>query len=267
MHKGNLVLHCGANAVHREELAKVVTPDKTDDWCPVPHETLVTAVQNTLVQSGASIVTEAHGLTRGGLRYFGLLQVHRPDDSDDFGLVIGVRNSHDKSFGASLALGANVFVCDNLSFRGEVKLSRKHTKNIERDLPALVLKAIGLLDGLRTTQEQRFVRYKLTEMADKDAHDLMIRALDNHILPCKRMPELIQEWRHPRHPEFTERTAWRLMNAFTETLKGNLTELPKRTIALQGMLDLACGFNLQDAAQAAVQEVSQDAAVELAQGA
>jgi hypothetical protein len=37
---------------------------------------------------------------------------------------------------------------------------------------------------------------------------------------------------------------WSLFNAFTETLKqANLAELPKRTEALHGLLDVAVGLN------------------------
>ena len=57
------------------------------------------------------------------------------------------------------------------------------------------------------------------------------------------VPSFLREWREPRHPEFREgRTAWRLFNAFTEGLKGNLDALPHRTQALHGLLDAACGL-------------------------
>jgi hypothetical protein len=49
----------------------------------------------------------------------------------------------------------------------------------------------------------------------------------------------------PRHAEFREgRTAWRFFNSVTEVLKGNLTELPRRTQALHGLLDSACGLTV-----------------------
>jgi hypothetical protein len=44
----------------------------------------------------------------------------------------------------------------------------------------------------------------------------------------------------PRVPE--GRTAWRLFNAFTEALKGNLDVLPRRTQALHDLLDTTCGL-------------------------
>jgi hypothetical protein len=37
---------------------------------------------------------------------------------------------------------------------------------------------------------------------------------------------VVNEWREPRYEEFQPQTVWGLLNAFTETLKGNLTLLP-----------------------------------------
>jgi hypothetical protein len=48
--------------------------------------------------------------------------------------------------------------------------------------------------------------------------------------------------RGPRHDEFQARTLWTLFNSFTEVLKGNLNELPRRTEALHGLLDSYVGL-------------------------
>ena len=243
MRQANLCLHCGANAVRREQVAAVLTPSRTETWVPIAHDRLLTGVQQSLERSGLHVVTESHGLTHDGSRYFGLLQVANGTSTDDFGLIVGIRNSHDKSFPAALVLGASVFVCDNLSFSGEVKLARKHTAHIERDLPQLVERAVGMLSDLRNTQERRFATYQGHELSKSGAHDLIIRALDARIVPVTKVPDVLTEWREPRHPEFREGlTAWRLFNAFTEILKGNLGELPRRTQALHGLLDSACGL-------------------------
>src|SRR4051812_3235813 len=155
--KANLMLHCGANKIDGEQLVAVATPERTATWVPIPHERLLSHVLGTLGRSGLEVVSEAYGLTRDGARYFGLLQV--AGTAADFGLVVGLRNSHDKSFPAGLVVGASVFVCDNLSFSGEVRLARKHTAHVERDLPQLVQRAVGRLADLRRTQEQRFLTY------------------------------------------------------------------------------------------------------------
>ncbi len=243
MRSANLYLHCGATPATREQVGGVITPERTETWVPISHGRLPAGVQESLGRQGMHIVTESHALTHDGSRYFGLLQVANGSNPDDFGLVVGVRNSHDKSYPAGLVLGASVFVCDNLSFSGEVKLSRKHTSKIERDLPQLVDRAVGLLTGLRHTQERRILAYQQHELSDGHAHDLVIQALDAQVVPVTRIPAVLQEWREPRHPEFKEgRTAWRLFNAFTEILKGQLDQLPKRSQALHGLMDSACGL-------------------------
>jgi len=62
--------------------------------------------------------------------------------------------------------GASVFVCDNLSFSGEVRLARKQTVHFQRDLPQMIERAIGRLGDVCRTQETRFAAYKQFELAD-----------------------------------------------------------------------------------------------------
>ena len=64
------------------------------------------------------------------------------------------------------------------------------------------------------------------------------------VVPNRTIPEVLKEWREPRHEEFQPRNIWSLFNAFTEALKGNLIELPRRTEALHGLLDSHVGLAL-----------------------
>jgi len=243
MRKSTLCLHCGSRAVTREQVATVATPARTATWVPIPHDNLLAGVQTCLERAGLSVVSEAHGLGHDGNRYFGLMQVVNGHADGDFGLVVGLRNSHDRTFPAGLVVGASVFVCDNLSFSGEIRLARKHTAHVERDLPQLIERAVGRLGDLRRAQETRFAAYKGHELTDAAAHDLVVQALDARVIPVTRIPQVLAEWRVPRHPEFREgKTAWRLFQGFTESLKGNLDALPVRTQALHGLLDAACGL-------------------------
>ena len=238
MNKCNLILHCGAAEVPRKTLAAVPTPNPTATWRPIPHEEFVSRVEWELPRYGLDIVQEAHALTYDGSRYFGLVQVaHEGLEHSDYSLVIGLRNSHDKSLRAGLVAGAQVLICDNLSFAGEICLARRHTPNIMRDLPSLVGDALGRLLVMFRTQDQRVERYRATPLDDADAHDLTIKALDSGVVCASRIPALLQEWREPRHREFEPRTVWSYFNAATETLKGALHLLPKRSQALYQLCD------------------------------
>lgn len=236
----NLCLHAGGKKVEREQVFGVVTPPETETWTPIPHHSLLQAVESNLIGSGFSVVAESHALAHEGDRYFGLLQVVNGHNSDDYGLVIGVRNSHDKAFPASLCLGSSVFVCDNLSFSGEVKLGRKHTKFINRDLPQVVSRAVGLLGDHRQNQDDRIAAYKNTGLSNMEANDFIIRALESRVIGTQAVVDVVKCWRTPPHPEFTERNCWSLFNAFTEVLKGNMEQAFKRTTALHGLMDAQC---------------------------
>ena len=245
MNHTNLILHCGASKVERAQLTQVRTPEADNTWCPIPHETLVSEVAGALNRANMRIVTEAHGMSADGLRYFGLLQVANGDAKQDYSYVLGLRNSHDKRFPAGLVVGSAVFVCDNLSFSGEIKIARKHTRFIMRDLPGLVSGAVGQLGDRWHEQAERIDAYRQHELTDTQAHDLVIRALDNRAITVTQVPSILEEWRTPRHPEFAVdgKTAWRFFNAVTEAAKGaGLWALPQRTQALHGLLDGEVGL-------------------------
>jgi hypothetical protein len=240
----DLILHCGAAKAERSDVENVPTPEATATWTPIPHTALIDRVQDTITGNGLTIVNQTHALTRNGARYFGLMQVANGQNADDYAMVLGLRNSHDKMFPAGFVVGASVFVCDNLSFSGEVRMTRKHTVHILRDLPGLVQRSVGQLMEKWHAQDQRIAAYKADELDDLRAHDLIVRAIDARALTATQVPKVLQEWRHPKHEEFSPRTSWSLFNGFTETLKGlSLNELSVRTQRLHGLFDTHAGLH------------------------
>lgn len=239
------MLHCGAHAVTREQVIETKTPSPTDSWFPIAHNTLISRVEEALTTLNMRVVESAHALTKEGNRYFGLLRVANcQKTAEDYAYVLGLRNAHDKSFTASLAVGASVFVCDNLSFSGEITIARKHTRFIEQDLPKLTGNAVGMLASKWTVMNDRIAQYKQAMLADSVVHDFIIRAVDIGACTLQQIPNILKEWRTPSHPEFAaEKSAWRLFNAFTETAKEtSLALLPQRTIRLHGLMDSQVSF-------------------------
>ena len=120
----DLILHCGGRETERSDVIDSYSPEATRSWQPVPHGRLLELVEDSLESTGLRVVNQAHALAREGDRYFGLLEVQNGQQPKDYGLVVGLRNSHDQTFPAGLVVGNGVFVCDNLSFSGEVNLAR-----------------------------------------------------------------------------------------------------------------------------------------------
>ncbi|BDS05401.1 hypothetical protein NT6N_04410 [Oceaniferula spumae] len=239
-----MLLHCGAQVVDRQDLFEVATPHGTDTWYPLPHRSLVTEVEHQLQAAGFQLRGETHALTHDGSRYFGVIQVNLPTRSArDFGWVVGLRNSHDKSLPAGLVAGTQVFVCDNLAFNGEVKLSRKHTRFAMRDLKQLTARAVGKLGDKFADFDRRISAYKKMYLPDRSAHDLIVRSVDCRAITASQVPAVLEEWRKPSHEEFLPRNAWSLFNAFTEVYKGvNPQTAVKRGQALHGLFDGQVGL-------------------------
>src|SRR4051812_25203521 len=102
----NLILHCGAQKATLDEVKAVRTPQPTQSWHPISHYNLINTVTKALTSAHLTIGTQAHSLSHNGQRYFGLLEIKGRETSDDYCMVLGLRNSSDKSFPAGLVIGA-----------------------------------------------------------------------------------------------------------------------------------------------------------------
>lgn len=241
-----LLTHCGSTQVAEAEIVDIPTPEPTRSWTPIPHAELWNAVRTEVEHSGL-IVTNTECAVWGRNeattdRFFGLMDVQSA--TTDFAMVVGIRNSHDKSFPAGLCVGSHVFVCDNLAFSSEIVIARKHTRYIRRDLPNLVNRAVGKLGDHRQRQAARIEAYKAMDLRDIEANDLVVRGLDARAICSTQVPKVLKAYREPLHEEFQPRNGWSMFNAFTEVMKGtNPGDMPRRTMALHGVMDLAASVN------------------------
>lgn len=243
-----LCLHTGGIETPFSAVLATATPKQTGTYYPIAHGDFVNKVKAGLEVAHLEVVNETHALAKDGARYFGIMQLaKRGMRADDYSLVLGLRNTHDKIFPAGLVAGAGVFVCDNLSFSGEVDEFRKHTLNLVRDLPFKITQAIASLNTLWGNQETRFDTYKETVLGNSETvNDLLVRAWKAGAMPITYLPHVYNEWQAPTHDDFRNRNVWSLFNAFTEVLKRtNVAELPDRSQALHLLLDAYCGVSLK----------------------
>lgn len=231
----NLNLHCGGHEVSLDQLAYAPTPVATPTYTPIAHFDFVNLVKHSLVRTGYTINDEVHALHNE--RYFGLMDLASP--YSDRTTTIGLRNSHDHKFPASMIVGNHVFVCTNLAFNGEIKFTRRHTTYIMRDLPYLIDSRIGQIHDYEISQEKRVNSYKTQELNIKDIDHALMSLLRAKVFPANTILKILNEWSTPRYEEFREdgATLWRFYNACTEFLKGNLWHLPQKSFILHNILD------------------------------
>ena len=214
---------------------------------PISHDELIVRTRDSLTQKGFTIQDEVHSLARGDQHYFGLFAVDHPNRvATDRGCVVGVRNSHDKTFPAGLCAGDAPFVCDNLIFTNTIKLARRHTRNILNDLDFMIGRALGKLFGFWHGQDNRINAYKDFDLSNSQVNDLVIRACKAGALPKSKIIDVVNQWESSDHVEFKDRNMNSLYNAFTEIYKGNLVALPNRSDALHSVLDAEIDFNIED---------------------
>lgn len=214
----DLILHCGARQVDLAELAEIETPKPVGRWYPIPHIDVLEKVKETLLVAGFAIQREQHSLSRGGARYFSILDL-ADYLHEGVSLTVGIRNSFDKSFPIGFCAGNRVFVCDNLSFSSELLVSRKHTRYGRERFAADIGQAIEGLQRFKVLETKRIQAMVNTHIKTDEANSLILRAFEDKIIPARRLNDVIREWRNPSHEEFRVPTFWSLLNAFTFGMK------------------------------------------------
>jgi hypothetical protein len=236
-----LYLHCGSTPTELSNIATAFTPQPTETHYPISHQDFLNTVEDGLSKSGLTVDKRSYGLSHDDNRMFSLYELSRDNgENGTFKNVLGIRNAHDKAFSAGLVCGSKVFVCDNLAFSGEIKMNRKHTANIMRDLPDLVYAMISDVVAGWLSQECRYEGYQETSLNQSKTDEIMGAALRNKSIPASKHDQVLKEWNEPKHEEFEPRNAWSMFNAFTEVMKTAPRQLPKRTITLHRVFDEFC---------------------------
>jgi hypothetical protein len=145
-----------------------------------------------------------------------------------------VRNSIDKSFPIGFCAGTRTFVCDNLAFRSELLVKRKHTLNGERSFAQGIAQAVMSLDQFKEEEGARIERMMGRELKPEQADSLILQSYERGIITAPVLPRVIKEWREPAYKEFYPRTMWTLYNAFTSALRERAVKQPT-TFAVQTM--------------------------------
>lgn len=228
----NLILHAGGWKATRAELASVPVPSETDSYMPIPYPRLLEEIELQLPRFDLKIKDANFALAHEGGQMFGVYTLGHQDETVDWALALGIRSSYDRSLSVGLVMGSHVFCCDNLAFNGEVA-SRKHTRNIFRDLPMITYDLLYRGSNLAQTVKVDIERMKERELNVIDADHMLVDSVRQNILPASSLPKVIGEWEEPKHKEFEPRNAWSLYNAFTEVMKTRSPELQmKNTLKL-----------------------------------
>lgn len=313
------------NQLDRELLPYVNTPDPVGSHYPIDHDMFLSLIEKALGDAGfvihenevvvsrhfpkAEEIANVEGyiphyeanpetmsppqFAEGiGQRAFGGLAITSEDlAGTERQLVCGWRNSHDKSFKSAICIGSRMMVCSNLCFSSERVIGRKHTKNIERDLPAVISKIIYGLVSEWSNMETRIKAYKLVRLTRETAADLVFKLKEHGAIAPTKCANVFDLWLNPasaakgmidktafidetdQYDEDAYKAAislkehelesafgcgtslWGLYNALTETLKGSdFSKHASRTMAAQALFDGIAGVDIKAEADVEVED-------------
>ena len=210
-----------AKIVDFSELGMIRVPDQTETYVPVSHQELVTRIKEagTKHYNTSPFETKLE-VNHRGQQMFGSMTFHDGSQLTGSGMnrSIGFRNSYDKTLPIGVCGGAQITVCSNLMFVGDIIKMRKHTQNVQDDLDVLIQKLFDDVDrryntALEDSQSMREIKFSDTQVGDY----LGQLFVNEHILNGSQMNKAANEWFES--PVFKERTLWSAYNACTEALK------------------------------------------------
>ena len=223
--------------IEEKDLSSLSCPNSTATWTPLEHIDCVNILKKEVGHAGYQMEDMEISVMDGWLgnkndgvvipdaRLFGtakLVSMNKDNSIQEtlgYNPVIGFRNTNDKRFSASMALGSRVMVCDNLCFSGDIMVSRKHVGSVAHRFSHEVWKACLELESKVVKQNERIESYKNTVMWNPSFHDFSVQLIDNKIISASKLPKLLNEWREPRHEEFAPRTVYSAMNCVSELFK------------------------------------------------
>lgn len=232
-----LLMHAGGDYCSLDDLRHIPLPTETDTYKPVSHYDLAVSLADvsSAMLADYQLDRSQYGLARDGAQLFGV-HTYR-NGSDSMGLSIGFRNSYDKSMSVGIAIGASVFVCDNLALTGEITMARKHTSNVWQDLEELAITTIYRSQNNfnRIVEDAQLMQGQY--LSDNDAYRMIGLLYGNAIITPRQIPVVKKEWLSPTYAEFSDRNTWSLYNAVTEALKSSPpNKIMEKHIALHSML-------------------------------
>ena len=219
--KMGLMIHCGAKFADKDEVFGVDTPDSTQTHYPIPHKSLIEKTESMIEKINYQIAESSFALNKGGQQMFGIYELK--GEKEEYNTVVGIRNSHDKTFACGAVLGNRTFVCDNLAFTGEYVFSKKHTVSILEVLDEKVEELFQSVPHYENYQNNLLHHFKKIKVSKFEARSFVVEMAKQKVLPSSRILPVIKEWEKPSFKEFEQDgySMFRLKQAFTSVMKRN----------------------------------------------
>jgi hypothetical protein len=200
-----------------------IIPARTSTYTPIPHSEFLATLRDHLRNAGYSIVGQRLYTNENGQKlvgFYDLTSGNTPlDEARDMNMMIGFRNSYDKSMKIGLAAGGSVIICGNGAIMGSMMtFVKKHTGSVDSLLREKIQEVISQINEnfIKLNIEVDIMKdYTLTRTQKAEILGRMY--FDEELLTPNQLSIVKDEMNNSEH--FSGNTAWDLYNNVTEALK------------------------------------------------
>jgi len=201
-------------------------PARTETYTPIGHRFFLDTISREIMNDGGLEVTGQRIYSNlNGQKMVGYTTVrHRGMEADpEFGLemLIGYKNSYDKSMAAALAAGVGVMVCENGCVSGDMlSFTRKHTGTIQEELTEKVKEAVvSMKEGFGNLVLEIDIMKDYQLNAKQKAELMGVMYFEENMVTPNQLSVVKREM--VKSAYFTGDTLWDLYNNVTESLKAS----------------------------------------------
>lgn len=199
----------------------VPIPARTQSYSPISHASLIDSITRVLEEQKLVTTKRDIYLNQDGKKLVGYNHVIREyiNDNDELTMMIGYKNSYDKSMSVGLAAGANVIVCGNGIVSGSLlQFRRKHTGSAPEELQNKIIEAITLMKSGFNTIKVEVDLMKKYDLTRKEKAELLgVMYFEEELMTPTQLSIIKKELETSEH--FRGNTLWDLYNNVTQSLK------------------------------------------------
>lgn len=205
-----------------QKLLSLPVPQQTESYTPIPHSLMIEKTTDEIKKRGLVIKTKSfkiHGEGQGVIGYYGI----ESKEDDKLGMMIGFRNSYDKSMAAGYVTGAQVWICKNGIISGDVKIIRKHTGKADEEVASKLMTCLDSLESVFRKIKEDADKLKSLSVSKKVMSELLGRMfIESEMITSTQLNVIKKEIAKPTfiYSEKGE-TWWDFYNFVTFSLKSS----------------------------------------------
>jgi hypothetical protein len=207
-----------------ERANTALVPAQTETYSPVAHRDIMSSIRSKSTDNGLRILKHRISSNILGTRIIGFVTLEEKSSrgiKSEHGLkmMLGYRNSYDKSMSVGFVAGASVWICSNGLLSGDmISFRRKHTGTVAAELQEKIQTGLSRMrdDFARLNVEVDVMKnFSLTPR--QKAEILGVMYFEKNMITPTQMNIIKRELTESEH--FKDNDAWCLYNNITESLK------------------------------------------------